>query len=299
MTKNLQTYSLAYTKIQYMTIIDRIAHTTAFVTLVMENWLEQEIAQWVHHEGSIWLPITASTGLSDKWENYHLCGGNYHLRGEGGGNYHLWGDYHLWGRELSFMGGSYHLWGRELSPQTTLRKLPILVRLPVLSCTRQCRWSPLTPSPLTPSPPFFSLSRTKEPAKVGTCAHERRALQQLALNVHVKHSDLTWPDLTNVPPVNTDCSKYRVKLLRSWSNVVLAVRDVDIFDDVRISNEESLLSKQEVEPNNPAFVLLHPTVEKKQEREREMFYLTTHSTHFINGYMASDIWLRTIMIVRN
>ena len=35
------------------------------------------------------------------------------------------------------------------------------------------------------------------------------------------------------------------------------------------------------------------------EREREMFYLTTHSTHFIYGYMASDIWLRTILLVRN
>ena len=34
------------------------------------------------------------------------------------------------------------------------------------------------------------------------------------------------------------------------------------------------------------------------EREREMYYLTTHSTHFIYGYMASDIWLRTILIVR-
>ena len=34
------------------------------------------------------------------------------------------------------------------------------------------------------------------------------------------------------------------------------------------------------------------------EREREMFYLTTHSTHFIYGYMASDIWLMTILIVR-
>ena len=33
-------------------------------------------------------------------------------------------------------------------------------------------------------------------------------------------------------------------------------------------------------------------------REREMFYLTTHSTHFIYGYMASYIWLRTILIVR-
>ena len=29
-----------------------------------------------------------------------------------------------------------------------------------------------------------------------------------------------------------------------------------------------------------------------------MFYLTMHSTHFIYGYMALDIWLRTILIVR-
>ena len=34
------------------------------------------------------------------------------------------------------------------------------------------------------------------------------------------------------------------------------------------------------------------------KKEREMFYLTTHSTHFIYCYMASDIWLRTILIVR-
>ena len=30
------------------TIPDRIAHITAFVTPVMEHWLEREIAQWVH-----------------------------------------------------------------------------------------------------------------------------------------------------------------------------------------------------------------------------------------------------------
>ena len=29
---------------------DRIAHTTDFVTPVVEHWLEREIAQWVHHE---------------------------------------------------------------------------------------------------------------------------------------------------------------------------------------------------------------------------------------------------------
>ena len=35
------------------TTTDKIAHTTAFVTLAVEHWLEREIAQWVHHEGSI------------------------------------------------------------------------------------------------------------------------------------------------------------------------------------------------------------------------------------------------------
>ena len=30
---------------------DRIAHTTAFDTPVVEHWLEREIAQWFHHEG--------------------------------------------------------------------------------------------------------------------------------------------------------------------------------------------------------------------------------------------------------
>ena len=34
---------------------------------------------------------------------------------------------------------------------------------------------------------------------------------------------------------------------------------------------------------------------REREREREMFYLTMHSTHFIYSYMASDIWLRTIL----
>ena len=46
-----------------------------------------------------------------------------------------------------------------------------------------------------------------------------------------------------------------------------------------------------------AIFSLH-TIISKVLLEREMFYLTTHSTHFIYGYMASDIWLRTILIVR-
>ena len=37
--------------------ISRITHTTAFVTPVVGHWLKREIAQWVHHEGSIQRPI--------------------------------------------------------------------------------------------------------------------------------------------------------------------------------------------------------------------------------------------------
>ena len=40
---------------------DRIPHTTAFVTTVVEHWLEREIAHWLEreitHEGSIRRPI--------------------------------------------------------------------------------------------------------------------------------------------------------------------------------------------------------------------------------------------------
>ena len=36
----------------------RIVHTTAFVTPAMEHWLEREMAQWVHNEGSIQRLIT-------------------------------------------------------------------------------------------------------------------------------------------------------------------------------------------------------------------------------------------------
>ena len=33
----------------------------------------------------------------------------------------------------------------------------------------------------------------------------------------------------------------------------------------------------------------HSDSEREKEGRKEMFYLTTHSTHFIYGYMASDI----------
>ena len=37
--------------------IDRTVHTMVFVTLIMELWLEREIAQWVLHDGLIRRPI--------------------------------------------------------------------------------------------------------------------------------------------------------------------------------------------------------------------------------------------------
>ena len=49
MTNNLQLYG-------YPT--DMTVHIMSFVTPVMEHWLEREIAQWVHHEGSIQQSIT-------------------------------------------------------------------------------------------------------------------------------------------------------------------------------------------------------------------------------------------------
>ena len=35
------------------------------------------------------------------------------------------------------------------------------------------------------------------------------------------------------------------------------------------------------------------SISSKERKGKEVFYLSTHSTHFIYSYMASDIWLRT------
>ena len=70
---------------------------------------------------------------------------------------------------------------------------------------------PLLPHP----PPFFFLSQTKEPVKASTCAHDRRELQQLALNVHVKHTDPTWPDLT-WPASDTYRQAVQLLCMENW-----------------------------------------------------------------------------------
>ena len=50
---------------------------------------------------------------------------------------------------------------------------------------------------------------------------------------------------------------------------------------------EGITNKKDLIPcgNNILFV-----GQSTYEGRKEMFYLTTHSTHFIYGYMASDIW---------
>ena len=60
-----------------------ITHTTAFVTPVVEQWLEREIAQWVHHEGSTRRPIaqwaTTELHLAPLWlRNQWPTDGIYH-----------------------------------------------------------------------------------------------------------------------------------------------------------------------------------------------------------------------------
>ena len=45
-------------------------------------------------------------------------------------------------------------------------------------------------------------------------------------------------------------------------------------------------------------VILFSANAHRRKEGRKCFYLTMHSTHFIYSYMASDIWLRTILIVR-
>ena len=50
--------------------------------------------------------------------------------------------------------------------------------------------------------------------------------------------------------------------------------------------------------NSESVVVTLSKISHLQEGRKLMLYLTTHSTHFIYSYMASDIWLRTILIER-
>ena len=57
---------------------------------------------------------------------------------------------------------------------------------------------------------------------------------------------------------------------------------------------------RQVSPRSVYLIVVYhcSSYELSVEGRKEMFYLTTHSTHFIYGYMASDIWQRTTRIAR-
>ena len=82
-----------------------------------------------------------------------------------------------------------------------------------------------------------------------------------------------------------------VLALESRTTTTDAVAEVEENTAVDISMSKAIF-------HHTRTVVLNLIGEREREREREMFYLPTHSTHFIYGYMASDIWLRTILIVR-
>ena len=67
-----------------------------------------------------------------------------------------------------------------------------------------------------------------------------------------------------------------------------------VADDVRLQ----ALQERPLRYDVIAETLVYTAKQNVSEGRKEMFYLTTHSTHFVYGYMASDIWLRTILIVR-
>ena len=60
---------------------DRITHTTAFVTPVVEHWMEREIAQWVHpmkdRSGD---KIVKCYSILDRWISSCLNTGRYWVR---------------------------------------------------------------------------------------------------------------------------------------------------------------------------------------------------------------------------
>ena len=71
----------------------RVTRTTAFVTPVLENWLEREIYQWVHHEGLFRRPIAPwarhtyrerEREIEIIWTDWWFCAAQTQWRNSGG-----------------------------------------------------------------------------------------------------------------------------------------------------------------------------------------------------------------------
>ena len=100
----------------------------------------------------------------------------------------------------------------------------------------------------------------------------------------------------NRPDFNFICSRWGVRCSSLEEHLLMARK---VVESIPI---ELFLSPA----NNPGLCypvcgMVHikePLLLIRKEGRKDIFYLTTHSTHFIYGYMASDIWLRTILIVR-
>ena len=73
----------------------------------------------------------------------------------------------------------------------------------------QCHLQP----PVQAVPPYrlphFSPSWTEEQVKAGICAHDRRAVQQLALNVHIKH----WLDLNQLKTCSITFQLFKIIII--------------------------------------------------------------------------------------
>ena len=77
-------------------------------------------------------------------------------------------------------------------------------------------------------------------------------------------------------------------VLSMWG-VAIESDDEDDISSLGMGSEEDISQSESPPPDDAkseSFVSYHYT----NEGRKEVFYLTTHSTHFIYGYMASDIW---------
>ena len=119
------------------------------------------------------------------------------------------------------------------------------------------------------------------------------------LSSHFSCAQLSFNDCkTQTSPVVKGLHRYMVSL-RSITNIELRGMDIRNIIEPRGRDLRNIIEPRGRDLRN----IIEPRggVSETSSRGRgrkEMFYLTMHSTHFIYGYMASDIWLRTTQIVR-
>ena len=75
--------------------------------------------------------------------------------------------------------------------------------------------------------------------------------------------------------------------IRVW---VSEIRILGLGFSVRVGLEFRIMANFRVRVSYRVVVKVMTIYDAGTFGRKEMFYLTTHSTHFIYGYMASDIW---------